>query len=174
MAAKRRRKDLRRQQLADVGIFDPNSRTARWYERGEIDEYEARLIQFKAEYRHGYTDYDERISAMRSEAMGLDSQNKKGSLEYLREDARAGTTEQPIPETWDEYLDTYEFPYPEIANRISQVLASSRKAHPVWFCEAILAVKRAECPLDALTCEVVRDAIADWRAKRLPPRFEEE
>jgi hypothetical protein len=162
-AARRRRVRKRQSQaddLAEMGIYDPSSRTARWYKKGEIDSYEAQLISFKTMYRHEHTDYETIIEQLHAEARAA----RGMFLNNLQHDAREIATEYPIPDSWESYLDTYDFPHPEIAFRLSQVLKSPQKSHPVWFCEAILAVKRTG--LENLTYETVRQAVAKWREER--------
>ena len=152
LARERRKQESERkraEQLASVGIGNPESRAAQWYEEGEIDEYEAQLIQFKTYYRHVHTDYDEVLVTLR------------GRVEYgdLQAEARDQLTEQPIPSTWPEYLGKYNFPYPEIATRLSEILQHPQKAHPVWFCKAIIALAEYEVSLENLTYSDVIAAI---------------
>jgi hypothetical protein len=165
-AANRRRHERRFATLHDAGIHDPDSRTARWYEHGEIDSYEAQLIQFKADYRHEFTDYDTHLKQLREEAYRQSGQERRMLLEEVKNTARAIYDEKPIPGDWNEYLDTYGFPYPEVASRLAEVLKSPQQAHPTWFCEAVLAVKWCEQDLDTLTYESIRDAIQAWRCAR--------
>jgi hypothetical protein len=107
------------------------------------------------------------ICSLRAEAMMLmDGESRRQAFADLRKEARDYGIAEAIPGNWTEYLAKYSFPYPEIAERISQILQSPGRAHPVWFCEAILAVKRAQRPLDPLTYEVIRDAITEWRESR--------
>ena len=165
--ARRRREERRLGRLETAGIENPNSYTAKWFERGEIDAFEAQLIQFKAEYRHLFTDYDSLVEQLRSEARQYKGEMRRMAMEDVQRDAREMCSEEPIPDKWEEYLATYGFPYPEIAKRLSQVLKSCEQAHPVWFCEAVLALKRSDHCLDNLTYEAIRDAIDQWRSHRM-------
>jgi len=165
--ARRRREERRLARLEAAGINDPNSYTAKWFERGEIDALEAQLIQFKVQYRHLFTDYDSVVEQLRSEARQYKGEIRKMAMEDVQRDAREMCSEEPIPDKWEEYLATYCFPFPEIALRLSQVLKSCEQAHPVWFCEAVLALKRTDQCLDDLTYEAIRDAIEDWRNDRM-------
>lgn len=133
-------KDQRNSELEEMGI-DPSGRTALWLKHGEVDEYEARLIAFKVAYRHEHTDYDQIIRSLG------------------RDDARDLAEEAPIPSDWIDYLAKYPFPYPDVADALSRALQNPQHAHPIWFCKAILAVKRDELPLHELTYELIRDAV---------------
>lgn len=130
--------------------IDPNGKTARWLRSGQIDEDEAALISSKIVYRHEDTDYDNLLRA------GFD-----------RGLARSMSSEvSPLPETWDEYLDRYGWTHNQIAQALAKVLKSPGQAHPIWFAEAVVAVKRAGLPLESLTYEAIRDAIDCWRIER--------
>ena len=143
--AKRR---AERQELAEAGIYDHDSRTAQAYLNGDIDEYEAQLIQFKAGYRHEHTNYE-------------------AWLEHEdRDSARELCQDQPIPDEWRRYLAKYDFPYPEVAERLSCVLESPEQAHPAWFCEAVLAVVQQGGCLEPWSYERVQEAVSEWRRVR--------
>lgn len=139
-------KEQKNEHLVEMGV-NPDGRTARWLQRGEIDEYEARLIAFKVNYRHDYTDYNDLLPT------------------YGRE-ARELITEDSLPSSWAEYLNAYPFPFEDVAKALSQLLRSPQQAHPVWFCEAILAVKQSGMSLDGLTYQSICDAINEWRDVR--------
>jgi hypothetical protein len=129
----------------EIGAL-PGSRTAREFYLGHIDEDEARLRAFNAEYRHLHTSYDDLLEA------GVD-----------RDSARAVMQEEPCPATWGEYLETYLFDGP-VAEAMARVLKDPREAHPRWFKKAMMAVERAHLDLDNLTYEAIREAIAAlWR-----------
>lgn len=145
---KKSRKQLREERLAELGI-DPSSRTAKWLTRGAIDEDQARLIAFKVEFRHERTNYDDLLDD------GLE-----------RELAREFAEPKPIPSDWNTYLATYSFPHPEVAEALAKVLQCPTHSHPVWFCEAVIAIRRYELDLSSLTYESVRDAIHEWRDER--------
>lgn len=164
--ANRRRHERRIAHLHEAGIYDPDSRTARWYEQGVIDSYEAQLIQFKASYRHEFTDYDAHLRQLREDAYRHSGQDRRMLLEEVQGTARAIYLENPIPSTWRDYLESYDFPYPDVAARLAEVLKSPQQAHPTWFCEAVLAVKWRECDLGEATYETIRDAIRSWRWAR--------
>jgi hypothetical protein len=146
-AARARREKKQREEersLRALGIL-PGTRTAAWLRRGDIDEDLAALIAFKAKFRHEHTDYDQLLPTQD------------------RDDARENLSERPVPNNWIDYLDSYDFPHEEIAQALAGVLQIPEQAHPVWFCEAVLAVKRAGLPLESLTYEAVRESISDWR-----------
>lgn len=155
-AARRRRFENRCRRLNEAGISDPSSHTARWFLRNEIDAEEAQLIQFKAYYRHEHSDYDTLLTELRDSS-------EFGSV---ASEARDLATEQPIPHCWKEYLDKYDFPHPEVAAKLAAVLKDPRQAHPIWFCEAILAVKRSNADFTTLDYESIRYAIEQWRGER--------
>lgn len=119
----------------------PDSWAARAYSRGELDFDEAELISFKTYYRHEHTNYDELIRETRDR-------------EWSRSEAR----EEPIPDTWQEYLEKYGF-YSIEALFLSRTLRSAREAHPIWFKKAEIAVRKSELKLADLTYEGVADAV---------------
>lgn len=86
----------------------------------------------------------------------------KPLLQYAREEMG----EFDVPDTWDDYLQAYDFPYPEVARQLAGILRSPVESHPVWFCEAILAVVKAELDLEGLDYFGIRDAIHRWRDER--------
>lgn len=145
---KKSRKELRHERLVELGI-DPTSRTAKWLNRGHIDEDQARLIAFKTEFRHEYTNYDDLLDD------GLE-----------RDLAREFAEPKPIPSDWNTYLATYSFPHPEVAEALAKVLKCPLQSHPIWFCEAVIAARRYELDLSSLTYEDVRYAIDTWRDER--------
>lgn len=115
---------------------------------GRVEPDEAELIAFKARYRHEHTDYERAIG-------------ETGD----REDARRSAIEEPIPETWDGYLNEYGFDSDE-AKALASMLLDPSAAHPIWFKEAEIAVRRAGLDLRSLTYERIRDAIETWRYAR--------
>lgn len=130
------------------------SRLGRALRRGEIDPEEAELLAFKARFRHEFTDYEALLAA------GFD-----------REEARELRSETvPAVAGWDEYLARYGFDG-EVAAALAHVLKDPAQAHPVWFCEAKLAVERA-VPGDrladpsGLSYELICQLIEDWREER--------
>jgi len=155
------------ERLQAAGIYNPCSRTAQWFERGDIDAYEAQLIQFKAEYRHEHTDYDDRLAQLKENARQHQGEVRRMLLDDASRDARECAVEDPVPTSWEEYLSIYSFPYPKTAEALAAALKSPTNAHPVWFCEAVLAVEQAKLDLDSLSYSAVRDAISDWRDARM-------
>jgi hypothetical protein len=143
----RRRQEMRR--VADLGI-DPRSRTGQWLLAGEIDEQEALLLAFSAEYRHVHTDYEDLLVSG-----------------FIKEDSRAFLVADPIPGTWGEYLAKYRF-RSEAAKAMTRVLKDPRQAHPVWFREGDLALQRAgdSVDLERLTYEEICTLISQWRDDR--------
>ena len=136
-----------------LGI-NPNGKTAQWLRSGHIDDDEAALISAKVAYRHEATDYEQLLKT------GFD-----------RDLARSMSSESdPSPQTWDEYLDRYGWSGNHIAQVLAKVLKSPDQSHPVWFAEAVIAVKRAGLPLETLTYEAIRDAIDHWRTDRSDKR----
>jgi hypothetical protein len=131
----------------EIGAL-PGSRTARDFCGGHLDEHEARLRAFIAEYRHEHTDYDALLRG------GCD-----------KESARALKRAGRRPTTWEDYLEAYGFCGP-VAEALARALKDPRKAHPVWFCEAMLAVERAGLGLDNLSYDAVRRAVDAWRGER--------
>lgn len=140
-------KEKENDRLWEMGIA-PSGRTAMWLRHKNIDEYEARLIAFKATYRHEFTNYDQLLGA------------------YDRDEARASVEERIIPSNWLDYVASYPFPFPEVADVLSRVLKDPQQAHPVWFCEAILAVRWGGLALDNFTYAAIHDAITEWRSYR--------
>lgn len=126
----------------------PGSRTARAVARGHIDEHVGRLRAFIAEFRHEHTDYDALLRG------GHD-----------KESARAHQRAERRPTTWADYLETYGFRGPA-AEALARALRDPRKADPVWFREALIAVERAGLELDNLNYDAVRRALEAWRADR--------
>jgi hypothetical protein len=157
-AARRRREQQQqafRTRCCRLGIYDPEGRTATALRRGYIDEDFAHLMAFKASYRHEHTDYDYCLQMYRDDA-------------DCRDAARDMARPEPIPPTWPEYLDRYGFGG-AVADALAGVLADPKKCHPVWFCEAMIAVRRAELDPTKLTYQAIREAIADWRFDRENP-----
>ena len=130
---RRRQKVEEERQLRRKGIL-PGSMTAKWLKRGEVDETTARLIAFKAKYRHEHTDYDDCLDQERE--LGTPWEDRQWS-------ARDLATEEPIPNTWPEYLDKYRFD-DDISRRLADVLKDPVSCHPVWFMKAKLAVEQPE------------------------------
>lgn len=83
-----------------LGIYDPKGQTARALRRGEIDEYEARLIAFKCEYRHEYTDYDSRYSEDGYRNLRRSGYSMAEAQREMREEARALMQAEVVPQTW--------------------------------------------------------------------------
>jgi hypothetical protein len=121
-----------------------------WYAAGEIDEHEARLIAFKSCYRHRQTDYEDRLGSGQER-------------EWARIDAEPNS---PIPGNWDEYLVKYGFDEDPVADALAGILQNPQQAHPVWFCEAVEAVKWFGLSLECLTYEAICHAISCWRGER--------
>ena len=132
---------------AKIGAL-PSSRTARAFRCGRLDQFEAKLIAFMTRFRHEFTDYDALLRRCDSD----------GARDFKQEHSR--------PEDWETYLDTYNFPEPELAEALSKVLKEPHRAHPVWFCGAILAIKRVGVSLDSLTYETIVEQIRRWQAER--------
>ncbi len=159
ITARAKAKQKRREQIAKdnlehdqrcdtVGIAS-GSRTASWLKLGYVDDDEAELIGFKTAYRHEYTDYDDLLER------GYDGQMARDCKEER----------EPIPSTWQEYLDHYGFKSPE-AQALASTLKDPLKCHAIWFKEAELAIKRGKLPLEGLTYAAIANAIADWRSER--------
>ena len=55
------REKKRNRHCTQLGL-DPDGLTAKWLERGEIDDDLAELIGWKASYRHKFTDYNKQFS----------------------------------------------------------------------------------------------------------------
>jgi hypothetical protein len=125
-----------------------DSRTTRALAFGHIDEDLAELIAFKTCYRHGETNYDQLLRA---------GEDKEG--------ARILAEASEIPAKWEEYLDRYGFVSPQ-AIAMARVLKSAQSAHPVWFKEAEIALRRYAESLEHLTYDVIRQAIDAWRSER--------
>ena len=70
--------------------------------------------------------------------------------------------ESEIPAVWEDYLDEYGFDSPQ-ARAMAKILKDPQAAHPVWFKEAEISLRRYEIPLEALSYERVREAIDRWR-----------
>jgi hypothetical protein len=128
----------------EIGAL-PGSRTARAYSAGHLDKDTAEYLAFRASYRHNHTNYDKQYR------FGLD-----------RDEARFWMVDDPIPDTWDEYLATYGFAS-ETAMKLSQVLQEPKKCHPVWFKEAEIAVRNL---VGELTYERIKSAIEAFRSRR--------
>ena len=123
------------------------SRTTRAVAFGHIDEDLAELIAFKTRYRHEETTYDQLLHGG-----------------HEKESARILAEESDIPAGWEEYLDHYGFTSPQ-SIAMARVLKDPRSAHPVWFKEAEIALRRYEKSLDNLSYEVIRQAIDAWRSQ---------
>lgn len=146
-AAKDRRSEKQRQIADEIGAL-PSSRIAVAYARGQVDRDSAELMSWKCAYRHEYTDYDEVIRATKDKST-----------------ARGEATDAPIPDDWSTYLDHYDFAGPE-AEALAKTLQDPSQCHPIWFREAMIAVRRSRLPLDELTYESVCTAITRWREER--------
>lgn len=138
-------KQLHEERLAELGIA-PDSRTAKWLTRGLIDEDQARLIAFKTEFRHERSNYDELLGDG-----------------YERDFARTLADAKAIPSDWSQYFATYSFPHPDVAEALARTLASASQSHPIWFCEAVIAVRRFNVDLATLSYGTIRNAILRWR-----------
>ncbi len=157
-AGRRRREQQReafRTRCRQLGIYDPEGRTATALRQGHIDEDSAELMAFKTGYRHEHTDYEDRLRKYHGDA-------------DCRDFARDMAEPEPIPATWPDYLERYGFGGP-VAEALAGVLASPTRCHPVWFKEAMIAVRRAELDLTKLSYPVIREAIEDWRLDRENP-----
>ncbi len=143
---------------------DPSSRTAEWLRSGQISEDEAELIAFKTAYRHEYTDYDDQFDWLDFHELRKEFGHEE-AVQMMRQTARDLREEGPIPATWPEYLAFYRFESP-IAQALARTLKDPRQCHPTWFKEAEIAVRRAGLPLDSLSYEIIRGAIADLRFER--------
>lgn len=133
---------------ARLGIH-PDGRLARAVARGEIDDDLALLLDFKADWRHNYTDYEKRLHA------GCD-----------RDEARAARADLgTIPADWPAYLERFGFTGPQ-AEALAGVLRDPTKCHPTWFYEAMLSLERYRVDLTTLSYETIREAIDRWRRDR--------
>jgi hypothetical protein len=166
----RERKELLRkeQQRIDrcekLGIH-PGGRTAELLQDGDIDDGLAELIGFKCKYRHEHSDYDQHFDESEFHdlrSIGLSPQEAK---KEMRATARMSKEEDPIPETWPEYLEKYGFDSP-VATALPSVLKSARECYPIWFKEAEIAVRRAGLPLDSLNYSAIKQAVDKWRCER--------
>jgi hypothetical protein len=131
----------------------PGSRLGRALRQGELDKYEAQLLAFKSRYRHEHTDYEALLDA------GCD-----------QEDARSIRQEEAPPENWAAYLDRYGFDGP-VSEAMARILEDPGEAHPVWFCEAKIAVEKAVAErrltdLSTLSYETIRECVDYWRCYR--------
>jgi hypothetical protein len=151
-AAKAAYQDRYSEAIDRIGAI-PGSRLAHAVVQGRVDPDLAELLAFGASYRHEHTDYDRLLRE------GVD-----------RDDARDFSRERTIPDTWKDYLRTYDLDS-DIARAIAGVLQDPRKCHPRWFKEAEIAVRRAGLPLDQLSYPLIREAIETWRSSR---RMEED
>jgi hypothetical protein len=150
VASERARKSYwdRMQKISErIGAFS-DSRTTRALAFGHIDEDLAELIAFKTRYRHEETNYDLLLRAGEE-----------------KEFARNLAEESEIPADWKEYLDHYGFASPQ-ARAMATVLKNPQSAHPVWFKEAEIALRRSDRCLDTLSYDVIRRAIDAWRSER--------
>ncbi|MBA4190919.1 MAG: hypothetical protein C0467_23265 [Planctomycetaceae bacterium] len=151
-AADRHEKELD-ERAARVG-YERGSKCEAWLKGGCIDERDAEVIAFKTRYRHEFTDYDEQYEK-------IDWQELKSQVGFeeakqqMREMAREEKVEDPIPETWDEYLRKYGFDSPE-ALAMAAVLRNPRECHPVWFKACEVGLRGRE--LTNLTYERIKDA----------------
>jgi len=162
--AKIEKEKARRERCDNLGI-NPDGRTAKWLGRGDIDDDLAELIGFKTAYRHEYTDYDERFSGEEFYSLRSCGYSPTEAREELRSTARNLKQEEPIPATWPEYLEMYEFNSP-IAQALASVLKEPHRSHPIWFKEAEIAVHRLGLPLDNLSYDLIKQAIEQWRRER--------
>jgi len=147
--ARERRQERKSQEETELmakGIW-PGSMTAKWLKRGDVDEWQARLIAFKATYRHQFTDYEQCLDFQR--ACGTPWEDRQG-------EAREMAVEEEIPGTWPEFLEKYDFS-DEISSRLAAVLKDSSACHPIWFMKARLAVEKHE-PAE-LTYQIIRGLI---------------
>ncbi|MAX35776.1 MAG: hypothetical protein CME33_04310 [Gimesia sp.] len=166
-----KQREAERQELANLGI-DPYGMVANWYQQGEIDRFEAQLISFKTAYRHKFTDYEDRLERCMQQAQAIiEKKNLRGEhrqfeREMAHDDARSSKIEDSIPDNWADYLAKYPFPYEMVAKHVAEVLEEPTKAHPVWFCEACIAVFWSDIDLNALTYKQITEAIHDWRCSR--------
>lgn len=150
----RQNKAAKEQQRVDRCIkrgIDPDGRTARWLDEGDVDDDLAELIGFKTAYRHEHTDYDKRFDDEEyheSRSLGYSPQEAR---EEMRATSRMTKQEDPIPATWPKYLEKYGFDSPA-ATTLVGVLKSTRDCHPIWFKEAEIAVRRTGLPLEGLSC----------------------
>jgi hypothetical protein len=147
-----------------LGIH-PGGRTALWLEDGGIDDDLAELIGFKCKYRHEHSDYDQRFDEDEFHDMRSSGFSSLEAKDEIRATARMTKEEDPIPETWSEYLEKYGFDSP-VAKALTSVLKSARECYPVWFKEAEIAVRRAGLPLDSLNYDAIARVIDQWRCER--------
>ena len=146
-SAKRTYRGRMERAAAQIGAL-PTSRTAHAFAFGWIDEDAAEFIAFKTYYRHEQTDYDARIASGEPK-------------EFARSDAAASK----IPADWEDYLAEYGFDSSQ-ARAMAKVLRAPQSAHPVWFKEAEIALRRYEVPLGFLSYERIREAVDRWRFER--------
>lgn len=149
-----RRETRKNEWTEKYGFHDFHQPLAIALRAGRVDKETAELLAFKAKYRHEFSDYDERYQQLDWEQLREDF-GFVGAKEYSREYAR-NFTEQPIPATWLEYLEKYDFNSPE-AVALSNVLQDPQRAHPVWFKKAEIAVRGLK--LEELTYEAITRAI---------------
>jgi hypothetical protein len=154
----------REERCARIGI-DPDGQTAEWLFSGQIDDDLAELIGWKARYRHHHTDYDQQFVDEDFEDLLSYGLSPQEASDEIRSEARQFMRADPIPVTWPEYLEKYDFDSP-VARALANVLSEPQRCHPNWFKEAEIVVRRCGLPLDALNFEVVRDAIDCWRRQR--------
>ena len=126
----------------------PDSRTTRALAFRQIDEDSAELIAFKTAYRHEETNYDQLLQGGEQ-----------------KEFARGLAEESEIPAEWEDYLDKYGFDSPQ-ARAMAKILKDPQAAHPVWFKEAEISLRRYDISLESLGYEQVREAIDRWRCEQ--------
>ena len=153
---KKRRQELLVQSAEEIGAM-VGSRTHRAYRRGELDQYTARLIAFKAKYRHEHTDYEERLAERPNRTDFGSYEDYRIAKEWHYEEARESREDDPIPDNWPEYLETYGFSG-RIAEAMAGVLQNPMKAHPIWFCKCMLGLEMIGADVSALSYEKIRDA----------------
>jgi hypothetical protein len=154
LARATRRQAMKEQWADKYGFHDYHQPLARALRAGRVDEDTAELLAFKARYRHEFTDYEERYrhldwSHLRNELSY--SEAKEYAREYAQE-----YTEDEIPRTWPAYLEKYGFASQE-AITLSKLLRDPRKAHPIWFKKAEIAVRGMN--LAELTYGAVSEAV---------------
>lgn len=152
---KKQREQEQRRQLWSLGI-DPDSRTAAAYKREDISEQHARLIQYRAYYRHEHTDYEQRFRRP-DYAIGETKEDVQQEARELR------VEHKPTLNTVAEYLDYYDLNFSK-AEALAAMLQDPLKAHPTWFAEACLALE--VFGQEPTTYQDIVEWISCWRSER--------
>ena len=160
-----RKRAARRLRLCYKLGVDPNGHAARMLFNREISPDEAELIGFKTRYRHRFTDYEQHFDNETFEDLLASWGSPREAGEEMRQLARNRMQDSPIPATWPEYLNKYDFRSP-IAEALALVLQDPTRCHPCWFKEAEIAVRRRRTPLIQLSYAIIKEAIEAWRQQR--------